>query len=419
MEVIAPSSTTASEPRVTAARPISIRRAADALLVVLFVAGIALPLLGMKFRGHGWDIAARGENRKMAAEPRIFHLGENAPVTNRARVSGLAHFPGEFKAYLGDHFGFRNFLIKLHGMLMVEGLHTTSTHMVELGKDGWLYLANDGSIEDYRNLEPWTDEELAQWRQVIEERQAFCDKLGIKYLFVVAPSKHDIYPEYMPDRLTRVREESRFDQLLAYMKQHGSKVDIVDLRPTLLEAKKSTNLRLFQKTDTHWNDHGAWAAYLTIMQRAKAKVPGVRILSPSDFAPAVKTVPGMDLARLLGLNDQLSEESFNLDAQIPLRLPHVIQDDVIPINIEGPGPRVVVFRDSFLTAPLPWIAEGFGHGVYFWEDGFDTDVVTREKPDIVIQEIAQRKFMQPAQGLRLTQKVKYENGKWVAIGLNP
>jgi alginate O-acetyltransferase complex protein AlgJ len=416
MEVIAPSSTIASEPRVVA-RPVSIRRATDALLVSLFIAGIGIPLLGVKIRGHGWDVAARGENRTLAAEPRIFHLGENGPVTRRARISGWVHFPGEFKAYLTDHFGFRNLLIKLHGILMVEGLKTTSTHMVELGKDGWLYLANDGSIDDYRNLEPWTDEELAQWRQVIEERQAFCDSLGVKYLFVVAPSKHDIYPEYMPDRFTRVHEEARLDQLLAYMKQCGSKVDILDLRPALIEAKKS-GIRLFHKTDTHWNDHGAWAAYLAIMQRVKAKVPGVRILSESDFKPAVSIDPGMDLARLCGLNDQLNEECLNLDVQIPLRLPKVKQDDVIPINIEGRGPRAVVFRDSFLTSLLPWIAEGFGHGVYLWEDGFDTDVVTKEKPDIVIQEIAQRKFMQPAQGLRLIQKVKFENGKWVAMGLD-
>src|SRR6266436_6004938 len=99
MEVIAPSSTTDSKSRVTA-RPLSIKRATDALLVALFVLGITLPLLGVKFRSHGWDITARGENRKMAVEPRLFHLGENGPITARARFSGLAHLPGEFKAYL-------------------------------------------------------------------------------------------------------------------------------------------------------------------------------------------------------------------------------------------------------------------------------------------------------------------------------
>jgi hypothetical protein len=337
-------------------------------------------------------------------------------VTNKARVLGLAHFPGEFKAYLGDNFGFRNLLIKAHGMLMVRGLNTTSTHMVELGKDGWLYLANDGSIEDYRNLEPWTEEELAQWRQVLEERQAFCAKMGIPYLFVVAPSKHDVYPEFMPDKLTRVREEGRLDQLMAYLKRCGSQVEIVDLRPALAEARKP-GVRVYHKTDTHWNDRGAWAAYQAVMRAARAKVPGVKVLPLSDFTPEESIDPGMDLARLLGLNDQYREHALNLKANIPLRLSRVQQDDVIPINIEGEGPRVVVFRDSFMTSLLPWLAEGFGHGVYLWEDGFDTEVIKREKPDIVIQEVAQRKFMQPAQALRLIQPVRWEGGKWKAIGL--
>ena len=220
----------------------------------------------------------------------------------------------------------------------------------------------------------------------------------------------------MPDRLVRVREESRLDQLLAYLKKNNSPVDVLDLRPALAEARKSS-VRLYHKTDTHWNDRGAWAAYQAIMQAVQKKVPNAKILPASDFTPATSIDPGMDLARLLGLNDQLHEEALDLIPNIPLRVPKVIQDNVIPINVDGPGPRVVVFRDSFMTALLPWVAEGFGHGVYLWEDGFDTNVVTQEKPDIVIQEIAQRKFMQPAQALRLTQPVQYENGKWKALNL--
>jgi hypothetical protein len=415
MEVTAPSSTTASEPRAIAARPISIRRATDTLLVMLFIAGISIPLLGVKFRQWGWDIPSRGENRKLADEPRILHLGEDGPVTNRQRVMALAHFPGDFKKYLGDHFAFRNLLIKLHGMLMVEGLKTTSTHQVELGKGGWMYFAGDGSLDDYRNIEPWTDQELVEWRQVLEDRQAFCDRMGIKYLFVVAPSKQDIYPENMPDRINQVRIETRLDQLMAYMKRCGSKVQIVDLRGPVLEAKKSGE-RLYHKTDTHWNDRGAFPAYLALMQAVRAKVPGVRILSESDFTPTVSKIAGMDLSKLLGINDRMQERRLNLEARIPLRLPRVDQDDMTPMNVEGTGPRAVVFRDSFMTAMLGWVAEGFGHGVYFWEDGFDTNVITKEKPDIVIQEIAERKFMQLAQSMRLNQPVKYENGKWIVVG---
>jgi hypothetical protein len=71
---------------------------------------------------------------------------------------------------------------------------------------------------------------------------------------------------------------------------------------------------------------------------------------------------------------------------------------VQPIVLKpGPagGPSVVMFRDSFITNVLPWIAQSFGRGVYLWEDGFDTKLIESEHPAIVIQELAQRKLMHP------------------------
>ena len=100
--------------------------------------------------------------------------------------------------------------------------------------------------------------------------------MGIPYLFVVAPSKHDVYPEFMPDRLNRVRDDSRLDQLMAYIEAFfpAPPVDILDLRPTLAEARKS-GVRLFHKTDTHWNDRGAWAAYRKAIIASRPR-PGAR-----------------------------------------------------------------------------------------------------------------------------------------------
>jgi len=89
-----------------------------------------------------------------------------------------------------------------------------------------------------------------------------------------------------------------------------------------------------------------------------------------------------------------------------MRLPHVEQNMVQPIVVNpGPagGPSVVMFRDSFMTNVLPWIAESFGRGVYLWEDGFDTKLVESEHPAIVIQELAQRKLMQPVSVIKKTQ----------------
>jgi hypothetical protein len=242
---------------------------------------------------------------------------------------------------------------------------------------------------------------------MLESRHRFCANRGIPYVLVIAPSKYDVYPEFMPDELTQVRRESRLDQLEQYLAEHHSPVGIVDLRTPLIGAK-SAGVRLFQKTDTHWNDRGGWIAYQTMMAVVKEKLASARVLSDSDFDRVTTVRPGMDLAGLLGLNDVLLEESLDLRPKVPLRLPHVEQNMVQPVVVEpGPagGPGVVMFRDSFMTNVLPWIAESFGRGTYLWEDGFDTKLIDSEHPGIVIQELAQRKLMQPIFVINRTQPV--------------
>lgn len=412
MEAIARSSTIASERPAPQTPPgagprAKARRATDGLLVVLFVAGIVAPLVGVRIGNHGWDIAQRAENRRMMNEPSLLRLGELHINTAKGRLKALLKFPGEFKYYFSDHFGFRSLLIRTHGLMMVEGLGVTSNPAVILGKDGWLYLANDGSLEDWRNIDPFNEAELESWRQMLESRSRFCADRGIPYVVVFAPSKYDIYPQYMPDALTQVGHRSRLDQLLTYLAQTHSSLHVIDLRPPLLNAR-APGLRLFQKTDTHWNDLGGWLAYHAIMSEVTDKLPTACVLQVEDFEVVTRTRPGMDLAGLLGLNDVLREESFDLRPRIPLRLPHVEQNMVQPIVVDADakgGPSVVMFRDSFMTNVLPWVAQSFGRGVYLWEDGFDQKLIESEHPDIVIQEFAQRKLMQPISVINKVQPV--------------
>jgi alginate O-acetyltransferase complex protein AlgJ len=53
-------------------------------------------------------------------------------------------------------------------------------------------------------------------------------------------------------------------------------------------------------------------------------------------------------------------------------------------------PRAIVFRDSFGSRLVPFLSEHFSRVVYLWQNDFDADIVEREHPDIVIQEIVGR-----------------------------
>jgi hypothetical protein len=53
-------------------------------------------------------------------------------------------------------------------------------------------------------------------------------------------------------------------------------------------------------------------------------------------------------------------------------------------------PRAVVFRDSFTTALVPFLAEHFSHAVFLWQKDFVPEQVIEEGADVVIYEIAGR-----------------------------
>ena len=60
---------------------------------------------------------------------------------------------------------------------------------------------------------------------------------------------------------------------------------------------------------------------------------------------------------------------------------------------EIPGsslPRAVVFRDSFANRLAPLFSEHFSRAVYLWQNDFDAEIVLKEHPDVVIQEIVGR-----------------------------
>src|SRR5471032_1208221 len=97
-------------------------------------------------------------------------------------------------------------------------------------------------IDDVMGNRPFRDSELEAWRDLLQGRHDWLAQRGIRYLFVIPPDKHTIYPEHLPDWLvTAARPPQRLDQFIQYMKAH-SDVPVLDLRQTLLDAKKDVRV---------------------------------------------------------------------------------------------------------------------------------------------------------------------------------
>jgi hypothetical protein len=264
---------------------------------------------------------------------------------------------------------------------------------VLLGREGWLFYGTDGAIEDYTAARPFSPGELEEWRATLQDTQDWLARRGIEYLFVIAPDKHWVYPELMPDGLNR-HEGGRVDQLVAHLRARSA-VRFVDLREPLRAARHDS--RLYHRTDTHWNDLGAFVAYQQVMNRVGPPL-GLRPRTRDELSLEVVSRAGLDLARMLGVRGIMMEEDLQLeprggrrarvvepvDARRGLMYPRVVT--------EGPhdGPRALVFRDSFGSAMIPFLSEHFSRAVYVWQNNFDPRIVEVEQPAVVIQEWVSR-----------------------------
>jgi alginate O-acetyltransferase complex protein AlgJ len=368
-----------------------IRKTVEWVAVILFLIGIAMPMIGMAIGGN----SPRSESGASSSSyPKL-------SVTWPSMIS----FPLRYKAYFQDNFGFRHSLIRWHGIVMLRLLGSASSKVIP-GTHNWLYYAGEQSVDGIRRTQPLTGKDLLGWKKAIESHDRWLAGQGARYLVVIVPDKHTIYPEYLPSSYAPIRKDSRLDQFMRYMSTNCS-VPVLDLRDVLMDEKKHGVI--YYRTDTHWNSAGAFAGYQAIIGEVRAWYPSLRCRQESDYRITRSKVKGGDLARMLGLKDVLDDEDVVF---VPKQPRHarivgkgsldkwptkdiVAQPKVITECPDGEIPRVVMLRDSMASALLPFLSEHFAKATYTWTDPRDVpvEVIKREHPSLVIQEIVERRLL--------------------------
>jgi hypothetical protein len=362
------------------------RRAADAALVAAFVGMAGLPVARNCWDGWAAPAAAGAARAALAGG-----------VCSRT-------FPDRFTTFFDENFGFRDTLLAWVNAARVFRLHVSASPRVVVGRWNWLFYQPLPAGDDYPLVRPFTPAQLAAWTRLLEARRDWLAERGIPYLVMVTPDKQTIYPEGLPRGLRRrAAEESRLDQLLAHLRARST-VRVLDVRAALRDAKARE--RIYNYTDSHWNGRGAFAAYACLIEALADRFPRLRPLPRSAFHDTARPVPGGDCAQLLGLADRLREECLELAPRVPWSTqwrevpgPYAPDDLLRPTALERPGddlPRLLMFRDSFGAHMVAYLGEHFRRLVHAWERTdipiFDHDLVLRERPDAVVQQIVERKL---------------------------
>lgn len=246
-----------------------------------------------------------------------------------------------------------------------------------VGKDGWLFYTGEMSLRDYQKIDPLNISNIKKLVGVLNQMDAAVQGYGGTLLVIVPPDKSTIYPHYMPDQIPVIGTTTSLDRLIERTRVYG-KYQLLDLRPTLIQASQSSHL--YYKTDTHWNCLGAFYAYEDVISNLIKIHPELPRYRMNDFNIDFFEVRGLDIARQMGTNIVDTELAFTPKFEIDG-------------TKETPG--LMVVHDSFYNACLHQFFEATYQDIvrvpYVDVELADIlEMIEKEKPKTVLVEFAER-----------------------------
>src|SRR5208337_1827215 len=212
------------------------------------------------------------EGRRLAPAPRI-------PATG---ADWLA-LPAELDAYLRDHFGLRQALIRAHKDLTRSMLGMGSDSVL-VGRDGRMFYLGEEAVRQSAGLFV-RDQRVADAVDLVSAMRDNLARRKIRFLVAPPPNAATVYQDDLPDWAQNRGRRTEYDLFLQGL----------TARRVVAEARSEGQAYFLH--DTHWTALGALMAYNSVV--AADGHPGWR-LDPTTALAAPSPHQGGDLARMLG-----------------------------------------------------------------------------------------------------------------------
>lgn len=302
----------------------------------------------------------------------------------------------------------------------------TNPSKAMLSEYGWVYLINDSSdFLDYcYGYMSWGDKNREKAVATLSKRHADLRDQGITYLKFVVPEKPIIYPQYLP----RIFEGHEISEDRPAVKLAEACKEFLSYPAPVLKDARSYG-HVYFRGDSHANWLGAFFLYQHIIEKLNAALEKTDHWRSSpyllaDFDASLVSYAGDIFSQLdkemrgffdgawrpLKLGDKANDKveylvRYTLSPAKRKAVRKPVEDDYLAVlgeretfRYSHPNrklPRAVIFRDStadYLVEPL---AEHFSESLFIWHKGqVYSDVIEREKPDVVLHLMAERFVVQ-------------------------
>ncbi|MBQ9279276.1 MAG: hypothetical protein IJ224_11665 [Lachnospiraceae bacterium] len=289
-------------------------------------------------------------------------------------------FFNELTDYFSDNFAFRQELSTADALIKAKVFKTSNQERVVLGKDGWLYYSE--SMHDYLGEDLMSEREIHSAARVLYLLQENCEAKGVSFLFTIAPNKNSLYPEFMPDNYIKSDKPTNFERLRNDML--SCDINFVDLHTAFLNDERI----MYHKWDSHWNNEGAtFAVDLLLDELSKEHY------DYTEEPYKIEASHRGDLYNILYPSLDALDDNFIYEKEHEYTYVNDVKSTEDPIILtQNPGAEgsLVMFRDSYGNATIPYIADEYQRGFFSKGQPVDLDQTTYQNADTVIYEIVER-----------------------------
>ena len=356
------------------------KKGANIVYIIFCLALCLWPSAGLLFGG----MEESSENRELAKWP----VWKTEEGWNQDILSDMGK-------YFEDHFAFRNEWATGYALLSGRVFGVSAQDNVIVGEDGWLYYKD--SLADYQGTEQLSDRQLFAVARTLAMVQAYVKENGADFVFTVAPNKNSLYGERMTYYYRGFRAgENNLSRIVPYLE--AERVNYVDLYSFLKEQDEV----LYHARDSHWNNKGAALAADQLLSRLRKEHSSYDNREYSVRRDYTGDLDQMLYPAAVRLEDEIYYEP----------LPQYSYVEEVESNFEprihtradGKEGSLVMYRDSFGNALLPYMAEAFGEayfsrGVpYQLSDLFacEADTLVVERAERFLPDMAENAPVMPA-----------------------
>ncbi len=336
---------------------------------------------GIWFFAEKYLDSANYENRQMAIRP----------VLTR---DSYETFSNDYTSYFNDDLQFRNNLITINSAIDYYCFERSSSSDVAIGDNDYLFYTrtDDGDpISCYQGTNLYNEDELKAISNNCIAQRDFLVSQGKEFIIFIAPNKERVYSEYMPDRYGKPADDYAALQIYNYLKANTD-LRVVYPYEELMRAKNDLSVNIWYKTDTHWNNVGAYVGARELMDELEIEMPAI-----TDESINVVTGDNTsgDLASMLNLNKQLkhTDHEYIVEGYDDHNMETIesnYEESYIYKATNADPRRIYVIRDSFSTALAPYIGSQFTESYLRYKATYSYDDLLTQNPDIVVYETVER-----------------------------